>query len=97
VPDGHQVTVSFSTDVGAAHHGPALEQLGYRVVGVQSATVPAGVSIADFLVSQELLEAHPTWWRTLADLADRAFSLALGPVLASLAPVLRSHLDPAVG
>jgi hypothetical protein len=91
VPDGHRVTVTFSTDLDAAHHGPALDLLGYQVVGVHPG--PPGRCVADFLVSQPLLESHPTWWRSLAGLADRAFNLALGPVLSSLAPVLRRHLD----
>jgi hypothetical protein len=94
VPDGFAVTVSFSSDDAAAQHAEALALLGYTDVGVTGCALTAGVAVADFLVPQGLLAAHPTWWRALADQADRAFSLALGPVLAALADVLEAHLAP---
>jgi hypothetical protein len=95
-PRDADVTVSFSDVETAALHGDALRLLGYRIVGVGPAsgadpTRPA----ADFLVQQSLLEAHPTWWRALAEQAERAFNLAFGPVAASLSGVLRPHLAPA--
>lgn len=93
------VTVSFASPAALHEHGEALELLGYRVVGVAEQPdlpgpplpeSPAGV--ADFLVVQPMIEAHPTWWRALADHADRIYNLALGPVSAMLWPVLVTHL-----
>lgn len=106
VPRGHEVTVSFSSASSALAHADALEALGYRLVGIQplSCTCPPGaqdcgaghprslgIAVADFLVSQPLLEAHPSWWRAMADQADRAFNLAMGPVQRLLDSVLRTH------
>ncbi len=93
VPEGFDITVSFSDVDTEALHGDALALLGYRVVGVQPHGT-AGLAVADFLIPQRVLESHPTWWRALADQADRAFSLALGPVVASLTEVLRAHVQP---
>lgn len=93
VPHGSDITVTFTDADAALVHGDALSLLGYRVLGVQ-AHAAATAAVADFLVPQRILEQHTTWWRALTDQADRAFSLALGPVLASLADVLRAHLEP---
>lgn len=96
VPVGADVTVSFTDPDAALVHAEALALLGYRVVGIVAHALARG-SAADFLVGQAVLEAHPRWWRALADQADRAFSLALGPAVASLAPVLRAHGRPLQG
>lgn len=93
VPEGFDITVSFSDADAVAIHGDALALLGYRVVGVQPHGA-SGLPVADFLIPQRVLESHATWWRALADQADRAFSLALGPVVASLTDVLRAHVQP---
>lgn len=92
VPAGHRVTVSFSSEGAAGEHADALSLLGYDIVGVQPLSMPIEVGVADFLLDQRLLEAHPTYWRSLADQADKAFSLALGPVLSLLGDVLRAHV-----
>jgi hypothetical protein len=93
VPAGSDITVTFSDAEAALVHGDALALLGYRVVGVQPHAA-APHPVADLLVPQWILERHPTWWRALADQSERAFSLALGPVVASLSEVLRAHLEP---
>lgn len=89
VPVGFEVTVSFSTEMAEVEHGEALELLGYAVVGVNPRLTP--FPSASFLVNQRLIEAHPTYWRSLAALADAAYSLALGPPLALLTDVLALH------
>jgi hypothetical protein len=97
-PRDADVTVSFSDADTAALHGDALRLLGYRIVGVRptnGADVLLPQPAADVLVPQAVLESYPTWWRALADQAERAYSLALGPVLASLSEVLRPHLATA--
>jgi hypothetical protein len=89
LPEGHTVTVAFSTDDVAAEHAEAIERLGYLVVGVHGS---AGSSpAADFLVSEALIESHPAWWRTLADQADEVYVLQLGPVRRAISPALRVH------
>lgn len=92
VPEDSDVTVSFSTP-GAARDAEALEALGYRAVGVVGGDGSAE-PVADFLVSQTVIEHHPHWWRSLAERSDRAFSLAMGPVQTALAEVLRTHREP---
>jgi hypothetical protein len=89
VPVGYEVTASFSTELAAVEHGEALELLGYSVVGVNPRLSP--VPSASLLVRQQLIEAHPTYWRSLAALSDAAYSLALGPPLALLTDVLALH------
>lgn len=92
VPVDADVSVSFSTPT-AARHAAALEALGYRTVGATPAD-GRGLPTADFLVCQAVIERHPHWWRSLAQRSDRAFSLAMGPVQAALAEVLRAHREP---
>jgi hypothetical protein len=92
VPRGFAVTVSFGSEAVADEHRDALELLGYTVVDV---AVPADLSIpgiADFLVLHDLMEQHPTYWRSLAVRADRAYHLALGPAAAAVAEVVAQHL-----
>jgi hypothetical protein len=89
LPAGHTVTVAFSTKDLAAEHAEAIEQLGYRVVGVYGS--PCTPPTADFLVSEALIEAHPTWWRALSARADEVYVLELGPVRRLLGPALRVH------
>ena len=92
VPAGFDVTVSFGSETVADEHRDALELLGYTVVDV---AVPADLSIpgiADFLVLHDLMEQHPTYWRSLAVRADRAYHLALGPAAAAVAEVVAQHL-----
>lgn len=92
VPAGFVVTVSFGSETVADEHRDALELLGYRVVDVP---VPADLSIpgiADFLVLQDVMEHHPTYWRSLALRAERAYHLALGPAAAAVADVVAQHL-----
>ncbi|MGH8899358.1 MAG: hypothetical protein ACRDZ4_20595 [Egibacteraceae bacterium] len=89
LPEGHAVTVAFSTEDVAAEHAEAVERLGYRVVGVHGS---AGISpAADFLVPEALIESHPAWWRALADRADEVYVLQLGPARRALNPALRVH------
>lgn len=90
-PPDSDVSVSFSSRSPAAAR--ALEAVGYRTVGVtpgQARDAP----VADFLVPQAVIEQHPQWWRSLAQRADRTFSLAAGPVQTAFADVLRTHREP---
>jgi hypothetical protein len=88
-PPGDVVSVSLSSLAAAEAAADLLTGLGYRVVGVAPSAGPGAV--ADFFVPQPVLERHPRWWRSLADRADRTFSLAAGPVQIALADVLRLH------
>lgn len=92
VPGDSDVSVSFST-TAAGRDAAALTVLGYRTVGVPPGDGPPGQT-ADFLVSQAVIERHPHWWRSLAERSDRIFSLAMGPVQAAFADLLRTHREP---
>ncbi|CAN5775095.1 MAG: hypothetical protein M3425_11070 [Actinomycetota bacterium] len=94
VPQGCRVSVSFADAGDAAEHGDALGQLGYRVVAAQPAGAVQGT--ADILVDQQIIDRHPTYWRSLAVLATRAYSLAMGPVLKTLEAVLGAHASATV-
>lgn len=90
VPDGFDVSASFSSADDADVHGEALARLGYRVVGV-CRTRDGGEPCADVLVPGALIAARPRFWRALRDRADRAFGLGFGPVAVLLADVLAAH------
>lgn len=90
VPRGRVVTVTLSSATAADEHGEALALLGYRLAGVSPR--PSDATVAEVLVPQAVIEAHPRFWRSLADRAEQAFSLAHGPVLARLDAELRVHL-----
>lgn len=94
VPAGHVVTVSLSDPAVEQEHADALALLGYTVVAGPPRGSAADAGRADFLVEQSLLETYPTYWRSLADRAERAYSLSLGPVRRLLAEVLAAH-EPA--
>lgn len=93
VPAGFEVTASFSSAATADEHGEALELLGYTLVGVHVSPTRSAM----LLVGQTLLETHPTYWRTLAALADAAYSLSLGPAVMLLHDVLRLHTSAPPG
>lgn len=90
VPAGRTLTVT----VGLADLAPVpaddLVASGYRIVGVAADHRPLG-RLVDVCVPPDLREAHPDWWRTLADLADRIFDPRLGPVARVLAAELALH------
>ena len=91
VPGAFTVTVSFGCEDRADEHRDALELLGYTVV---EGPAPADRSMPDnahFLVGAELMEQHPTYWRSLAEHATRAYHLALGPAAAAVAEVTAMH------
>ncbi|MDQ3710127.1 MAG: hypothetical protein M3387_12630 [Actinomycetota bacterium] len=94
VPRGCRVSVSFADAGDAAEHGDALGLLGYRVVAAQPAGAVRGT--ADILVDQQVIDRHPTYWRSLAILATRAYSLAMGPVVKTLGDVLGAHAGATV-
>lgn len=87
------VTVSFSSPSAAARGAAEIERLGYRPVGVAPAALSA-TSVADFLVAQDLIEQHVTWWRALTGGAAQVFGLSFGPVVAALSDVITAHLEP---
>jgi hypothetical protein len=91
VPDMFTVTVSFGSETLADEHRDALELLGYRVVDTPA---PANQSLPDaahFLIEQDLMEQHPTYWRSVAEHATRAYHLGLGPAAAAVADVVAVH------
>jgi hypothetical protein len=67
----------------------AVEQLGYVTVGV--GTVGHVQDVAHLLISLEIVNAHPRWWRALLDLAQRVYDLRFGPVQLALRDVLTRH------
>ena len=91
VPDGSTVTVSFAARACADEHGDALELLGYRIVDVASLPDLPISRAVDFLVTEEVVERHPTYWRSLAQQAARAYHLALGPAAAAVAEIVAAH------
>lgn len=92
VPDGFTVTVTFGSPNVAHEHAEALSLLGYTVVDLPPALQLPVSHIADFLVTAELMEHHPTYWRSLAGLAARAYHLALGPAAALVADIVGVHV-----
>jgi hypothetical protein len=90
VPDGFDVTVSFGSEALVHEHGEALELLGYRVVGTPETVTPLP-PVADFLISEALLEQRPMYWRALASQAARAYNLAFGPAAALVADIVAAH------
>jgi len=97
VPAGFAVTVSFGCETTADEHRDALELLGYRIVDAPRPADPTLVGAADFLVTQDLMAAYPTYWRSLAQHGCRAYHLSLGPAAAAVADVVAAHrrLSPA--
>ena len=98
VPDGHVVTVSFSTAAAAEEHAEAFALLGYRVVGTgpldtrpPRRPADSGHPVAWLVVSGGLARRHHLWWEGVRDHADGVFVLSMGPVVARFADVLRAH------
>jgi len=91
VPAGFTVTVSFASNNCADEHRDALELLGYRVVDVSEIPDVTSSRVADFLLREELIETHPTYWRSLAEGAARLYHLALGPAAAAVAVIVNAH------
>ena len=91
VPEGSTVTVSFAARACADEHGDALELLGYRLVDVEALPDLPISRAVDFLVTEEVVEKHPTYWRSLAQQAARAYHLALGPAAAAVAEIVAAH------
>lgn len=88
VPEGHVVTVSFSSSAATVEHEEALVLLGYRVV---AGPEEPGDERAWMLVSSALAGEHPAWWQALRTGCDRVYALKMGPVLRALEPLLRAH------
>ena len=95
MPDGFTVTVSFGSETLGDEHHDALALLGYRVVDLPPVARLAISRMADFLISQELIEHHPTYWRSLAEQAARAYHLALGPAAALVRDIVVAHVEQA--
>ena len=93
VPDGFAVTVTFGSPNVAHEHADALALLGYTVVELPPALQLNVSHIADFLVPAELIERHPTYWRSVAERAARAYHLALGPAAALVADIVDVHVS----
>lgn len=88
-PANRLVSVSFDSTTFMARDREGVEELGYVCVGVGRAGHVSDV--AHLLVSQEIVEAHPRWWRALLDLAERVYDLRFGPVQMVLRDVLALH------
>jgi hypothetical protein len=88
-PDGHRVTVSFSSPALAEEHGDAVRLLGYVLVNGpdDEDTEP----LAWLVVPAALARSHPRWWTTIRSRADAVYHLGMGPVLRQFAAVLRPH------
>lgn len=91
VPEGFTVTVSFGSAAATDEHRDALGLLGYRTVDGPALSDADFVDTADFLISHALLEQHPTYWRSVAGRAERAYHLSLGPAAAMVAHVVAAH------
>lgn len=91
VPTGVTVTVSFGSEANATEHGDALALIGYDVVEMPLPQDLAIDGVADFLVTSDVMERHPTYWRSLAERATRAYHLALGPAAMVVADVVAAH------
>lgn len=91
VPTGATVTVSFGSEALATEHGEALALIGYDLVEMPLSQDLATDGVADFLVTVDVMERHPTYWRSLAEHATRAYHLALGPAAMVVADVVAAH------
>jgi hypothetical protein len=88
-PANRHITVSFDSARYVARDRGAVEQLGYIPVGV--GTVGHVRDVAHLLVSLDVVNGHPRWWRALLDLAQRVYDLRFGPVQIALSEVLAKH------
>ncbi len=91
VPTTSPITVSFASATIADEHRDALELLGYLVVDIDSIPDVAASHVADFLLTDDVVEAHPTYWRSLAERATRLYHLALGPAAAAVGEIVAAH------
>jgi hypothetical protein len=90
VPNGREVTVSFSSPGARLEHAATLELLGYRVVGdTPRPDTPDGT--AWMLVASEVAAGHPRWWAGVRACADAVYRTAMGPVRAWAEPITRAH------
>lgn len=91
VPQGRTVTVSFASNACADEHGEALELLGYRLADVTAIPDVPVSRVADFLLTADVIEEHPTYWRSMAEHGTRAYHLSLGPAAAAVAEIVAAH------
>ena len=92
VPADETVTVTLGASVLGEVPADDLVSRGYRIAGtVTIAGAPEGGAFVDLLVPDALARAHPGWWRTLLELADRTFAVAHGPVRVLFAHELALH------
>lgn len=93
VPAGNVVTVSVSDPALREVASEDLLRCGYRIVGVHPwRAATDGHATVDLLVTAQLVESSPAWWRALLSVADRAFDLRLGPVQRVLGQEIALHL-----
>lgn len=90
VPDGHRVTLSFSSPGLAEEHAEAIGLLGYVEVG--GPADGGGADVAWLVVPAPLARAHPTWWATIRAGADAVYHLGMGPVVRQFAALLATHV-----
>jgi hypothetical protein len=88
-PANRHITMSFDSARFVARDQRAVQQLGY--VGVGVGAVGHVRDVAHLLVSLEIVNGHPRWWRALLDLAQRVYDLRFGPVQLALRDVLARH------
>lgn len=90
-PDGHVVTISFSTAAAHHEHAEAVDLLGYEIV-LADDLPEDGQPAAWIVVSGELAHARPAWWAEIRSVSDGVWSLEMGPVMRRYAGLLRAHL-----
>lgn len=88
-PANRRISISFDSARYVARDRAAVEQLGYTNVGV--GTIAHVRDVAHLLVSLDIIQGHPRWWRALLDLAQRVYDLRFGPVQVALRDVLAKH------
>lgn len=91
LPDDATASVTVSHDRLAEIPTATLRRCGYRIAGVSPVPDPDAGEVVDVLATAALRRAHPSWFRSLVDVATRVFDLRFGPVRRLLAPTLRAH------
>lgn len=90
VPGRYALTISVGDPALLPLDPTSIEAQGYRIVGVAATPRSTGATI-DVLIPGPLLAQEPDWVVLLAERAQRAFDLRMGPVQHVLAAELQMH------
>lgn len=93
VPAGSSVTVTVTDERLRRVPADDLVSSGYRIAGVAGRGSPDGLDHVFVLVTRELQDGEPTWFRRLLAAGDRALPCDLGPVQRVHATSLRLHVE----